>query len=408
MGKTAPATADFPRRSAVRFIVLLGIVSLFADMTYEGARSAAGPYLGLLGASAAAVGFVAGLGELLGYALRLASGYVTDWTGRYWLVTIAGYGVNVFAVPLLAAAGRWELAAVLLILERAGKALRTPARDAMLAHAGSQTGLGWAFGLHGALDQTGAILGPLLVSAALYSGAGYQSGFLALALPAALTMAVLLCARHFYPHPHDLDVTPPDLTASRLPALFWVYVAAACLIAAGYADFPLIAYHFGKTGLIAPLWIPVMYSLAMGADAIASFFLGRLFDRIGIGAMILATFLSALSAPLAFLGTPLLALFAMALWGIGMGAHSAVMRAAIAPLAPRSKRGTAYGIFNAAYGLAWFGGSSLLGMLYDWSVLALAAVSALLQIAALPILGRVWRGASMRRLAREREADNGP
>jgi predicted MFS family arabinose efflux permease len=171
-----------------------------------------------------------------------------------------------------------------------------------------------------------------------------------LAIPAVLAMMVLFAARHFYPRPRDLDVAPPDLTAGHLPRRFWIYDAAAALIAAGYADFPLVAFHFGKTGLIAPIWIPVLYSLAMAADAMGALLLGRLFDRIGIGAMILATCASALSAPLAFLGDPAAAMTGMVLWGIGMGAQASVMRAAIARLAPASQRGTAYGIFNAAYG----------------------------------------------------------
>jgi MFS family permease len=389
MSETAPASIDLPRHSAVRFIVLLGVVSLFADMTYEGARSVTGPYLGVLGASAVIVGLVAGFGEFLGYALRLVSGYLSDRTGSYWLITIIGYGVNLLAVPLLALTGRWELAVLMIVSERAGKAIRTPARDAMLSHAGSQTGLGWGFGLHGALDQMGAILGPLIVSAALYLKGGYQGAFAILAIPAVLAMVILFAARHFYPRPRDLDVAPPDLAPGHLSRRFWVYVVAAALIAAGYADFPLIAFHFGKTGLIAPVWIPVLYSLGMAAEAVAALLLGRLFDKIGIGAMILATCGSALSGPLAFLGGPAAAMTGMVLWGIGMGAQASVMRGTIAPLAPASQRGTAYGIFDAAYGLAWFAGSSLLGVLYDWSVPALAAVSVLLQGAAMAILWKV-------------------
>jgi MFS family permease len=281
----------------------------------------------------------------------------------------------------------------LIVAERAGKAIRTPARDAMLSHAGTQTGLGWGFGLHGALDQTGAILGPLIVGAALYLKGGYQGAFAILAIPAVLAMMVLFAARHFYPRPRDLDVAPPDLTPGHLPRRFWVYVAAAALIAAGYADFPLIAFHFGKTNLIAPVWIPAFYALAMAAEAMAALLLGRLFDRIGIGTMILATCASALSAPLAFLGDSKAALVGMVLWGVGMGAQGSVMRAAIAPFAPASKRGTAYGIFNAAYGLAWFAGSSLLGVLYGRSVAAVAVASASLQIAAIIILWRIARRA---------------
>jgi MFS family permease len=391
MSEIAPARIDLPRSSAIRFIVLLGVADLFADMTYEGARSVTGPYLGVLGASAAIIGLVAGFGEFLGYALRLGSGYLSDRTGGYWPITIVGYVVNLLAVPLLALAGRWELAVILIVAERAGRGIRVPARDAMLSHAGSQTGLGWGFGLHGALDQTGAVLGPLFIGAALYLNGGYRGAFAILAIPAVLAMTVLFAARHFYPSPRDLDMAPPELTPGHLPRRFWVYVAAAALIAAGYADFPLIAFHFNKTGLISPVWIPVFYSLAMAADAMAALFLGRLFDRIGIGAMILATCASALSAPLAFLGGPAAAMAGMVLWGIGMGAQASVIRAAIAPLAPASQRGTAYGIFNAAYGLAWFVGSSLLGVLYEWSVQALAVVSVVLQGAALAILWRVLR-----------------
>jgi len=389
------ARAELPRQNAVRFIVALGIVSLFADMTYEGARSVAGPYLGMLGASAAVVGFVAGFGEFLGYGLRLLSGYLTDRTGSYWAITIAGYGLSLSAVPLLAVTGRWELAVLLIAAERAGKAIRNPARDAMLSHAGSHTGLGWGFGLHRALDQTGAVLGPLLVGAVLFWNGGYQSGFAILAIPALCAMSVLFAACRFFPNPAGLNAAPV-LTAGHFPRRFWAYVAATSLIGAGYADFPLIAFHFSKTNVIAPVLIPAFYALAMAADAIASFYLGRLFDQIGIGAMIFATCASAAAAPLAFLCGPNAALAGMVLWGVGMGAQGSVMRAAIAPFAPAAKRGTAYGLFNAAYGLAWFAGSSLLGLLYGWSLEAAAAASASLQAAGLLILWGIPRSASLK------------
>lgn len=390
----APPLVDLPRRRAVRFIVLLGVVSLFADMTYEGARAITGPYLAILGASATVVGIVSGLGELFGYALRLGSGYLSDRTGRYWAITIVGYAINLFAVPLLALAGHWGIAAALILAERAGRAIRTPARDAMLSHAGSRTGLGWSFGLHEALDQTGAVLGPLIVGGVLYFSGEHQVGFAVLAVPALLAIAVLLVARANFPCPRDFDLAPPPLESSGLARLFWVYLAAVACIAAGYADFPLVAYHFNKAEIIGPAWIPVLYSIAMASDAIAALALGRLFDRIGIRTMVLATVASTLTAPLAFLGGPAVAIVAMILWGVGMGAQESVMRAAIAQLVPAQRRGTAYGIFNAAYGFAWFAGSALLGILYDQSVLALVVASVLLQGAALPILWRVVRPAS--------------
>jgi len=165
---------DISKSSALKFILLMGLTSLFADMTYEAARSITGPFLATFGASAALVGFVAGFGEFLGYSLRLVSGYLADKTQRYWMITIIGYFINLLAVPALALAGNWQIASLLIILERAGKAIRTPARDAMLSHAGSHIGMGWAFGVHEALDQLGALVGPLIISVVLYYKGGYQ------------------------------------------------------------------------------------------------------------------------------------------------------------------------------------------------------------------------------------------
>src|SRR5438445_5192874 len=203
------ANGTLRRRRAVLFIVFLGIVSLFGDLTYEGARSITGPFLGALGLTATTIGIVAGLGELLGYGARLVSGYVGDRTGNYWAVTIAGYVLNLFAVPLLALAGAWQIAVVLIVLERMGRGIRSPVRDAMLSHAASQTGLGWGFGLHQALDQLGAVLGPLIVSGVLFAGSGYQTAFAWLVVPALLSMAVLLAARFLFPRPHDFELVAP-------------------------------------------------------------------------------------------------------------------------------------------------------------------------------------------------------
>jgi MFS family permease len=310
------AVPALPRRRAVLFIVLLGTVSLFADMTYEGARSITGPYLGILGVTATTIGIVSGFGELVGYAARLASGYLSDRSGRYWAITIAGYVLNLFAVPLLALAGSWEVAAALIIAERMGRAIRSPARDAMLSHACSQTGLGWGFGLHQALDQTGAVAGPLVVSAVLFAGGEYRSGFAVLVVPAALSILLLLAARFLFPRPSDLDVAPPTFETDRLAPLFWSYLLAVALIAAGYVDFPLIAYHFQKVGVMPAMWIPILYAVAMAVDGAAALALGSLFDRIGIRTMILATLISAAAAPLVFLGGFGLAVVGMACWGV--------------------------------------------------------------------------------------------
>ena len=379
------------KRSVMLFIVLLGVVSLFADMTHEGARSIYGPFLALLGASATIVGIVAGLGELVGYALRIVSGYITDKTGKYWTITIIGYVINMLAVPLLALAGRWEVAAFLIIAERMGKAIRNPVRDAMLSHATLDVGRGWGFGLHEAMDQTGAMLGPLIVAAVLYFKGTYQTGFAFLLIPALLTIGVLLFSRFLYPHPRDLEATTPELETKGLTRVYWIYLAAMALIAAGYADFPIIAYHFQKTSVVPGNWVPIFYSVAMGSAAIAALIFGRLFDRKGIPVVIIAVLLSSVFAPLVFLGGFYLSLAGMALWGVGMGAHESVMRAAVAGMAPRDRRASAYGIFNTGYGVFWFLGSALIGVLYDFSIPFLIIFSMAAQLASVPLLLMVKR-----------------
>jgi len=385
MDKPAETDSKYLGKAAAwKFIILVGVVSLFSDMTYEGARSISGPFLGSLKASALVVGVVAGLGEFLGYALRLGSGYLADRLGRYWLITFAGYSLNLLAVPLLALAGSWEIAAVLLLAERIGKAIRTPARDAMLSHATSEVGRGWGFGFHEAMDQIGAVTGPLIVAAVLYYRGGYREGFAVLLLPAVLALLVITLAARLYPHPQHLEVSAPALETTGFTRPYWLYVVAVGWLGAGYADFPLIAYHFGKTALLPADWIPLFYAVAMGVDAVAALVLGRLFDRLGMPVIMGTAALSAFFAPLVFLGGFNLALLGMVLWGIGMGSLESIIKAALAEMVPRDRRATGYGLFNAGFGLFWFLGSALMGFLYDFSLGALVAFSVTAQLLAIP------------------------
>ena len=296
------------RATALRFVVLIGVVSLFADMAYEGARSITGPYLAVLGASATVVGVVAGVGELLGYSLRLVSGRLSDRLRAYWPIAIVGYVVQMVAVPALALAGSWQVAAGLIIAERIGKAMRNPPRDAMLAHASTSIGRGWAFGLHEALDQTGALVGPLVVAVVLARTGQYPAAFAILVIPAALTLTTLAFARRTYPAPPGVAARPSDLRSEGLPRAFWLYLVAAALVAAGFADFSLIAYNFERTRLVDPTLVPVFYSGAMAAGGVASLVFGRLYDRVGIGLLVPLTAIGALFAPLAFLGSAPVAL----------------------------------------------------------------------------------------------------
>jgi len=385
-------THSSSKRTAFTFVILLGVVSLFADATYEGARSITGQYLAILGASGTVVGIVAGLGELIGYSLRLVSGYLSDRTAKYWTITLLGYSINLLAVPLLALAGRWELAAVLIIAERMGKGIRTPARDAMLSHATANLGRGWGFGIHEALDQVGAMLGPLIVAAVLYSRGGYAWGFGILLLPALLALSVLLVARLLYPHPDVFETGTIKLERRGFPRVFWLYLAAVAMIAAGYVDFPLIAYHFKTIAIVSDDWIPIFYAVAMGVDALAALVFGRLFDRVGIPVLIASTIISFFFAPLVFLGSTHFALLGIALWGVGMGAQESIMRAAVAGMVSVNRRGLTYGVFNAGYGLSWFVGSALMGMLYDTSITALIAFSVLVQLGSIPLFLLVKKG----------------
>ncbi|MEN2994335.1 MAG: MFS transporter [Thermodesulfovibrio sp.] len=376
-------------KSATVFIVLLGLVSLFSDMTYEAARSITGPYLALLGASATLVGFIAGVGEFIGYTLRLFSGWLTDKTGRYWSITFLGYAINLLSVPALALVGQWQLAALLIMAERVGKALRTPARDAMLSHATFQIGRGWGFGLHEAMDQAGAMVGPLIVAVVFYFQGSYKEAFGVLLIPAVIALLVLLFARIMYPSPRDLEITKLQIETKGLSKVYWIYLLAVALNGAGYADFPLIAYHFKKMATVPENWIPVFYAIAMGVDALAALIFGYFFDKKGLSVLVFSVILSAGFAPFCFFGGFYSALFGMILWGVGMGAQESIMRAAVSLLVPREKRGIGYGVFNTGYGLFWFLGSLILGFLYDFSMNALVVFSVILQLCSVPFLLKV-------------------
>lgn len=374
------------KQKAIRFVILIGLISLFADMTYEGARSISGPYLAILGASGMVVGLVSGFGEFIGYALRLLSGYISDRTRSYWTITFIGYFINLLAVPLLALTDQWPTAAMLLVVERMGRAIRNPARDAMLSYATHATGRGWGFGLHEALDQIGAMIGPLIVALVLSIQQSYPLGFAILLFPAVLALSLLVCAYYLYPHPEDLEVELQPIQAKGLNQSYWLFVIAGCFIAAGFVDFPLIAYHFERENIAPALWIPILYSIAMGVDGLTALLLGRFFDRHGIIILIFAVICSAFLAPFVFFGNFGWALAGMILWGIGMGAQESLMRAVIAHLVGVHKRATAFGMFHLWFGIFWLAGSAFMGYLYDHSLISLMIFSVVSQLASLPFL----------------------
>ncbi|HYX28532.1 MAG TPA: MFS transporter [Pyrinomonadaceae bacterium] len=374
---------------AFRFVLTIGVVNLFGDVTYEGARSITGPFLASLGASALAVGVIAGGGELLGYALRSVAGYFADKTQKYWVVILAGYFLNTLVVPALALAGNWPIAAALIIAERTGRGIRKPATDAMISYAGKSIGRGWVFGINEGLDQAGATLGPLIVAFVLYVRGGYRAGFGVLLISALLCLATLVIARIWYPRPHELEERSTELLETKgFSKVYWIYVVAGALIAAGFADFALISFHFKKAVSMSDTTIALFYAVAMGAGAITNLLFGRLFDRVGFPVAAAAFLAGALFAPFVFLGEFWLVLIGMILWGVGMGAQNSLLKAMLTDVIAAGRRSTGFGLFYAMFGVAWLAGSAAMGYLYDKSIVTLIIFSVVCQLAALPIF--VW------------------
>lgn len=383
----------FGRSQAITFIILLGVVSLFADMNYEGGRSLSGQYINLLGASAFVLALASGLGEFLGYGLRFFSGMLVDKTKSYWFIMITGYGIQLCAMPALALTGDWRWAVALLLLERIAKAYRKPAADSVLAYASSSVGRGFGFGLHEAMDQIGAFLGPALLSVLLFfnkDGAGLggiRTGLLLLFIPAAGALLALVAGRFFFPHPDafELPARTPVIGTKGISRGLWMLIIAAGFLAAGITDFPLIAFHLNRTGDFPAAAIPMLYAGSMAVDAVAALLLGKLYDRIGYPALFVLFFVEIFTAPLVFLGGTTAIIAGMALWGISMGSQESVLKAVIADRSAKDYRGRAFGLFQTVFGAFWFAGSALLGWLYGFGVLALVIASVLFQGIALAL-----------------------
>jgi len=380
-------------------VVAFGVVSLLGDVVYEGARSILGPYLGTLGASAAVVGLASGIGEFTGSALRVATGWLADRTGAYWAMTFLGYGLTVVAVPLLGLAGRLDLALALVIAERLGKAVRSPARDTLLAEASRPLGRGWGFGLHEALDQVGAVLGPLLAAVVLAWRVGdYRAVFFAVAVPGGLLVPALVVARRAMGDATS-PAAPPAAAGEgrqgRVPGRARRYLAFVSLTAAGLAPFPLIALHAVSKSVLAEAHVPLLFAMAMAVDALAALEAGRRYDRRGLRVLAALPLLS-VAALLVFGGAAWLLWLGGIAWGAAMGIQESTLRAAVADLRGTTRPATAYGLFHTAYGLALLAGGAVLGVLYEWSVGAVAGLVVVVQAAAWLVLRPLLPGGSRR------------
>jgi MFS family permease len=391
---------------AFTFVLTMGIVNLFGDMTYEGGASINGPFMASLGASAAIISISAGFGEFLGYALRAASGYMADRTGRYWAITFVGYVINLIAVPAMALAGSWQVAAALVLAERTGRALRKPTVEAMLSYTTGQLGKGWVYALNTALDEIGATLGPLVIALVLLLHGDYRTGYALLLISALLALATLVVARLNFPIPSRLEEgrTAP---AQGLTASYWLYMLAGALFAAGLMSFELISYHLSVSGTVAGPWIPIFLAVSTAFGVLANLVLGRLYDRIGLPTVLVAVCLSAFFSPFVFLGGFYVALFGMLLWGIGYATQDTLLKAIVADVLPEGQRNLAFGLYYAGYGVGWVAGSIGTGLLYEQSRIALIAFAALAQFASLPVFIMARRrqsAARSRRMSRGRGA----
>jgi MFS family permease len=387
-----------------RAVVGFGVVSLSADMVYEGARSVTGPLLGALGASAVLVGLVTGLGEAMALLLRLVSGRWADRSGRYWTLTLVGYGITAVCVPALAVTpflggAGLALACALILAERTGKAVRSPAKTALLAHAASGVGLGRGFAVHKALDQTGAVAGPLLVAAVAALAGTLWPALAVLVVPGAAALVVLgwIRRRTGDPGARPARAVPEPVAATPvrarwwrpgdgLPTAFWLFAAAAGAATAGLVTFGVISFHLTQDHVVPVSAVPLIYAAAMAAEAVAALATGWIFDRVKGRVLLVLPFLVAAVPPLAFTGSVVAVLVGVLLWGAAMGVQDSTVKALVADLVPAPTRASAYGLFAAVQGAAAVLGGLLAGTLYERSVPALVGAVAATQVVALVLL----------------------
>ena len=394
--------------SSLIFIILFGIVSLFSDMTHEGASSLRGVYLSLLGASAGTIGFISGLGELVGYSLRYFFGKLTDKTHKYWEMTIFGYVLDILAVPALALVGSdgWIYACGLLVIQRMGKAIKKPAKDTIMSFAASQEGAGKSFAIQEMLDQIGAFLGPFfLYVVMLFKTEGttfeiYSRCFAYLAIPGAITLILLLYTKKRFPNPEHFEPEPKEYIPFKMKDSFIFYIIGISLFSFGFIDYSLIIMHVSKNlnaltngvGIINMETIPLIYAGAMLVDAISALIFGIMYDRNGVKALVVSTIISAPFSLFVFgFNNIYSVLLGIILWGVGMGAQESILKAAVTSAVPKSSRATGYGIFEMSFGVFWFLGSWLLGVLYDINITSLIIVSMMTQLLSIPFYFKASR-----------------
>ncbi len=389
---------DNNKKQAYLLILFFGFISALGDIIYEGARSVNGPYLKTLGANAVIVGFVIGVGEFLGYVIRLLSGYFADKTKAYWVFTIVGYSMLI-SVPLLALSDVWQIAALFIVLERIGKGLRSPAKDTIVSYAAKRVGTGTGFGIAEFFDQFGATIGPLIFTAFFFylgtsskSVSDYQQAYSLMWIPFVLLMFVLFVTYFKFPTPSELEEDKKSVQSTKLTKDFWLYSLFTFVTTIGFIHFAIFGYHLKVNAIVSDTQIPFLYAIAMIVDAFFAILIGKVYDKLkfrmnnehaGLYSLILIPFLSAALLPMMFSSQMMLIYLAVIFWGIVMGSHETIMKAAIADLTSIQKRGTGYGIFNVTYGLGLFVGSALAGYFYEFSISLMITIFICIEVLAL-------------------------
>jgi len=354
------------KRMIIVFL-LLGFISLFADITYEGARSVLGAYLEYLEASIFIAGVIS-IGDLLNYFMRGISGFIAGYTRSsrmYWCLVLLGYSINLFAVPLLAFVGKWELAFILVLIERSGKGLRAPVRDVILAEVTEGIGKGKGFGLHELMDQMGAILGPGFVAWSLYnSGGDFRLAFKYLFIPASIAILLVIIAMSIYPRIRSVETTPKNALRFRgFSRRYYLYIASMMFLSMGFIHWHVVSYYIEQQGIISKYLIASLYLIAMASDAIIALPVGFLYDRIKLKILLITPLLPVLIIIL-FTSISIQTLFIMSIiWGILMGIYETAMRASIADLVEAGSRAYAYGLYGLVFGSSWTIGNVLIGFL---------------------------------------------
>ncbi|MFT9269542.1 MAG: MFS transporter [Liquorilactobacillus nagelii] len=380
------------REIIIGFVLFMGLVNFFADMTHEGARSIYGSYLGLLGMNAAKIGFITGFGEFVGYALRFWSGRYTDRSKKYWLIALIGFSINMAAIPALVLVNKngWLLASFFIVAERMGRALRLPANNTMLSFAGMEVGEGKAFAIEEFLDSVGAFIGPvylylIMLFKPVVSVNDYRLLFGALALPAIITLIVLGKAYKKFPQPEKFASKPQFKSLNQPNKALLVYALGISMFALGFIDFPIITMHIAQLGLVSTADLPLLYAYSMLIGAFSTLIFGYLYDWLGLKTLVIPALLSAGFSYFVFGNRSLgLIMLGITLWGIGMGAQESLMESVIGTIVPSENRAFGFGIFDMIFGIFWFLGSWISGVLYDHSITLMIVFSIGTQLLAIP------------------------